>query len=112
MKKITQKKAVFYMLYQAYKNNPEEYVPIWKFVGELYIEELATWFFMSYKTPTNGPVILFENPDLVERRYTTGKSGSKFYEYRLKENPTRMKICDTDLRAFYDSIKVGNHGTA
>ena len=75
--KITQKKAVFYILYKAFKKNPNEYIPAWKFVGELFIEELNKWFFMSYKCPANGINIYFENPDLIERQQTIGKSGAK-----------------------------------
>jgi len=61
---ITQKKAVFYVLWKQYKENPEKYVPAWRFVGELHITELGKYFFMSYKCPANGVNLFFENPDI------------------------------------------------
>ena len=103
-KKITQKKAVFYVLWQAHKKNPDEYVPAWKFVGELYIKELDEWFFMSYKCPANGVQIYFDNPGLIERRETVGKTGAKYYEYRITLAPTLSMIQDEDLRAFAKTI--------
>ena len=104
--KITQKKAVFYLLWKAYRQDPEQYVPAWKFVGELYIEELGVHFFMSYKCPANGVNIYFDNPGLIARRETRGKSGSKYFEYKL-EAPSVQKIKDGEIRAFYEQLKEG-----
>lgn len=103
--KITQKKAVFYILWKAYKENPEQYTPAWKFVGELAVPELNKAFFMSYKCPTNGLDIYFDNPGLIERRYFTGKSGAKYYEYRIAPNPSVEKIKDESIIEFYKLIK-------
>ena len=103
--KVTQEKAVFYMLYKSFKQDPNQWVPIWKFVGELHIPELNMHYMMSYKTPTNGPVIYFDNPGLVERRQVTGKSGSTYYEYRIAPNPSVQKIVDKKLQEFYLKIK-------
>ncbi len=107
MKKITQKKAVFYVLWKAYKENPEQYVPVWKFVGELAIPELGADFFMSYKCPANGVDLFFDNPELLERRITTGKSGAKYYEYRIAPNPSMEKIIDKSILEFYRDLKRG-----
>lgn len=104
--RMTQKKAVFYILFKAYRENPDQYIPAWKFVGELYVEELGTHFFMSYKCPANGVNLHFENPGLIERRTTTGKSGAKYYEYRLAPNPSREKIQDEDILEFYKLIRA------
>jgi len=104
-KKMTQKKAVFYMLYQAYKEDPQQYVPAWKFVGELYMPEFDEWFFMSYKTPANGVDVYHKNPELIERKQVTGKSGAKYYEYRLAPNPSIDKIIEPDIRDFYQKMK-------
>lgn len=103
--KITQKKAVFYILWKAYKENPEQYIPAWKFVGELFIEELKEAFFMSYKCPTNGLDIYFDNPGLLDRRYFTGKSGAKYYEYRIAPLPSKEKIKDSSILEFYEELK-------
>lgn len=102
---ITQKKAVFYVLYKSYFEDPEVYVPTWKFLGELHVKELNKYFFMSYKTPANGVNLFFENPGLVERRITTGKSGAKYFEYRIAPNPTSDKIKDENILEFYKLIK-------
>lgn len=104
--RMTQKKAVFYILFKAYRENPEQYVQAWKFVGELYVEELGSHFFMSYKCPANGVNLYFENPGLIERRMTTGKSGAKYYEYRLAPNPSVERIQDKDVLDFYKLIRA------
>jgi hypothetical protein len=106
--KITQKRAVFYILWKAYQENPEQWVQAWKFVGELYIPELNEAFFMSYKCPTNGLEIYFDNPNLIERRYFTGKSGAKYYEYRIAPEPSITKIQDDNLLTFYKLLKQSN----
>jgi len=103
--KITQKKAVFYILWKSYKEDPAQFVPAWRFVGELSIPELNKYFFMSYKCPANGVDLYFENTGLIERRTTTGKSGSKYYEYRIALNPTLDKIKDENILKFYKMIK-------
>lgn len=105
MKKITQKKAVYYVLWQSHKRDPKAYVPAWKFVGELYLKEIGEWFFMSYKCPANGVAIYFENDGLIERRQTIGKSGARYYEYRLVVRPTFSMFKDADLRAFAEKIE-------
>jgi hypothetical protein len=105
MKRITQKKTAFYILWKAHKANPEEYLPAWKFVGEIHIEELGKWAFMSYKGPTNGLVIYFDNPGLVERQMTTGKTGARYYEYRLAPHSGLAMIRDTELREFAESLE-------
>lgn len=102
---MTQKKAVFYVLFKGYKENPEQYIPVWKFVGELHLTELNEYFFMSYKCPANGVAIFFENPDLLERRITTGKSGAKYYEYRIAPNPSMDRIKDPVMLSFYKQLK-------
>ena len=103
--KITQKKAVFYVLWKSHRENPEAYVPAWKFVGELDIIELNKSFFMSYKCPANGVNLFFENTGLIERRITTGKSGAKYFEYRIAPNPSIDKIKDQSIVEFYKLLK-------
>jgi hypothetical protein len=103
--KITQEKAVFYILWKEYQTDPEVYVPAWRFLGELAIPELNQYFFMSYKTPANGVNVVLNNPDLFERRQTTGKSGAKYFEYRIAPNPSIEKIRDEKIIEFYKLIK-------
>lgn len=105
MKKITQKKAVFYILYQEFRKNPLEWIPAWRFVGELHIKELDRWYLMSYKCPTNGLEIYKDNPGLIERQWTKGKSGATYYEYRIRGGVTANDIQDVELRRFYQILK-------
>jgi hypothetical protein len=102
---MTQKKAVFYILYKAHKENAEQFVPTWKFVGELHVPEIDEWFMMSYKCPTNGLEIYFDNPNLLERRYVSGKTGAKYYEYRFSPNATPSNIIEKELIEFLSMIK-------
>jgi len=102
---FTQREMAFYKLYKAYKEDQSKWVAVWEFVGEIYIEELNKWAFMSYKTPANGLTIFFDNPDLLERRKVTGKSGARYYEYRIAPNPNAEKIRDEELLKFYRRIK-------
>lgn len=106
-KRITQEKAFFYLLWKEYKNGNHEYIPAWKFVGEIFIDELGVWFFMSYKCPSNGANTYLNNPDLIERRMTRGRTGAKYYEYRIAPNPSVDKIKDHSLLEFYKEIKKG-----
>jgi len=103
--KITQEKAFFYILWKNYKTTPETYIPIWKFIGELHIEELDKWFFMSYKCPANGANVYLKNSELIERRQTRGRTGAKYYEYRIALNPTIDKIKGPEILEFYKLIK-------
>lgn len=103
--RITQEKAFFYLLWRAYKAGNYEYIPAWKFVGEIYIEEMGKWFFMSYKCPSNGANTYLNNPDLIERRMTRGRTCAKYYEYRIAPNPSVDKIKDQALLEFYKQIK-------
>ena len=103
--KITQKKGAFYILWQARKENKEQYVPAWRFVGEFYCKELGEWFFMSYKGPTNGLAIYFDNPGLVERREVRGRTGAKYFEYRFTQHATFEMIKEPDIKAFAQAIE-------
>lgn len=80
-----------------------EYVPAWKFVGELYIPEIDEHFFMSYKCPANGVAIHFENPGMIDRRQTTGRSGARYYEYRLVPD-FEANMVEPKLKEFYQRL--------
>ena len=104
--KVTQEKAFFYILWKHHncQNHPGEYIPVWKFVGELFIEELGQHFFMSYKCPSNGANVHLFNPGLTERVKIKGKSGAEYYGYRMAEPFDPSKILDPRLAEFYESI--------
>lgn len=104
-RKLTQKEMAFYKLYTAFREEPGRWVSAWEFVGEMFVKELNLWVLMSYKTPTNGLDIFFENPGLLERQKVRGKSGSRYYQYRIAPNPAPEKIKDDALFQFYKIIK-------
>ena len=99
--KLTQARAVFYLLWKTYQKNPKEFMPTWRALGELEVPELGEVFFMSYKTPANGFNIFFQNPDLIEREWTEGRSGAKYFTYRLKSPFLESNIVEKNLRDFY-----------
>lgn len=104
--KITQKQLAFYKLYKKFKDNHEEYLDTWEFGGEIHIIELGRWELMSYKCPARLSDIYNENPDFLERRIVTGKSGSKYFQYRITNisNPIE-KLVDPILLEFYRKVK-------
>lgn len=107
MKKITQKMMAFYLLWKCRQDNPDEYIPTWRFVGEIEVPELWTHVMMSYKCPTRLTDIYQENPDLLERKLVKGKSGAEYYAYRFAPEVNRSMIKDAKLRDFFDHLKEG-----
>lgn len=95
----------FYKLYKARKDEPGEYLPTWRFLGEMHIEELDEWVLMSYKCPARLSDIHKENPNLLDRKIITGKSGATYYGYKFKDNVQAGDIADSSLFEFYKSIK-------
>lgn len=98
--KLTQKRAVFYLLLKA----EGAWIPAWKFVGEIDIPELGTTFFMSYKCPANGVDVFHKNPGLIERERVTGKSGARYYQYRIAQPLNEDLIQEADMKEFYQLI--------
>lgn len=104
--RVTQSHAIFYQLYNAREKDREMYTPVWKLVGEIYIEEIGRWGFVSYEASARMSELFRDNPDLFERRRVTGKSGSKYYEYRINRNVSKEDIKDGKLLSFYKVIKI------
>ena len=105
-KKITQIQTIFYRLYKHYKSEKrDEYIPIFDFIGEIYIEELKEWGFMSYELPARFADLKRENPNLLEHKVITGKSGANYYAYRFAANPSPEKILEPSLFEFYKRLK-------
>jgi hypothetical protein len=104
--KTTQKHMAFYKLYTSREQDRERYVPTWECVGEMYIEEVNEWCFMSYKCPARLSDLYNENPNLLERKELTGKSGSKYYGYRIRLGVSVTDIENKDLLKFYKTLKT------
>ncbi len=103
--KLSQKCLAFYKLYTEYKKDPLRYVPTWEFGGEVYVQQINEWGLMSYKCPTRLTEIFKGNPGLLNREQVRGRSGSKYYQYRVAPNPSLEKIQDHALLEFYKRIK-------
>ncbi len=107
--KITQIQTIFYRLYKHLKSDKAtEFVPIFDFIGEIYIDELKAWGFMSYELPARFADIMRENPDMLKRIQVTGKTGAKYYAYRFADEMNVSKINDPELLAFYNRLKHAN----
>ena len=105
--KITQIQTIFYRLYKHFKSEKrEEYIPIFEFMGEVYVEELGKWGWMSYELPARFADIKNGNPGLLEQKLVTGKSGAKYYAYRLTLTGSYELIKDEKLVEFYKLIKA------
>lgn len=106
--KTTQQQMAFYKLYEERKKDPERYVAIWEFVGEIFIKPTNKWELMSYTCPHRVFEVYQENPDLIERKMLIGKSGAHYYGYRLNINVSVEYIKDEKLKDFYKLIKTND----
>jgi predicted AlkP superfamily pyrophosphatase or phosphodiesterase len=104
-KKVTQRQAIFYQLYDNRSKDPEQYIPIWQLIGEVYVREKGVWAFVSYEVSARMSELYSMNPNLFERKLVTGKTGAKYNAYRIARNVKPEDIVDPDLSVFYKSIK-------
>jgi len=102
--KVTQHQAIFYQLYHLHKTNPEEYMPIWKLIGEVFVKDFGVWAFVSYEVSARMSELYSRNPTLFESKHVYGKSGAKYYAYRIRIGVTKADIKDPDLLNFYERI--------
>lgn len=101
MKKLCQKQQIFYRLLQYRKSSSKQFVPIWQFIGEFLIEEQGWWGFISYEVSARMSELWKEIPSgVVERQIVEGRSGAKYYAYRL--NPM------LDRNELYSKLLGGN----
>lgn len=103
MKKPTQKQIIFYHLFINKRTN-NDYMPVYSFMGEVYMEPLNTWGFISHKVGARVWDVYDENRRLIERIKITGKSGARYYAYRIREDATRESIDDPKLLQLYDIL--------
>lgn len=104
--RVIQHHAIFYQLYLAREKDPQAYTPIWKLIGEVYVPEMAKWAFVSYEVSARMSELFKANPNLFDRQLTTGKSGSRYYEYRIRNGVTIEDIRDEKLLDFYKKMKL------
>ena len=104
--KLMQPQLAFYKLYTSFKEKPDRYVAAWEFVGEIFVKELNKWGLMSYKCPARLSEMMKANPGLIERTTVHGKSGARYFAYRI--NPygaSAVHIKDPQLVSLYNRIK-------
>lgn len=107
-KKITQTEAIFYKLYNEHTDSngqPSRFIPVFEFMGEHYVSELDKWGYVSYECSARLSEMTRDNPQLIARQIIVGKSGAKYYGYRMADDACRDFIKDTKLREFYDTVR-------
>lgn len=104
-KKITQKQMVFTKLYLEFKKDPDRLIPIFEFVGEMEIPQFKRWVLMSYKCPARLTEIFQENPDLLHREWIKGKSGARYYGYKIKKTVQSEDVQEKTVKDIYESLK-------
>lgn len=109
--KVTQQQAIFYQLYLARKENPEQYIPIWKLIGEVYVQAYGVWGFVSYEVSARMSELFRYNSTLFERKQIVGKSGAKYFAYRIRLGVTPADIKQLDLKEFYSKVYFSTQKT-
>jgi hypothetical protein len=104
-KKITQRQAIFYQLYKNRLKNPDEFIPIWQLIGEVYAEEINLWGFVSYEVSARMSELWSDNLLLFERKQVVGRTGAKYYAYRIRHGASSSDINDKEILEFYQKIK-------
>lgn len=104
-KKLTQKQIAFCKLYMDRHEDKNRFVPAWEFVGEIMIKPLNRWVLMSYKCLTRLTDIFKENPALLDRTLVDGKSGSKYFAYRISQLASMGDIRDKKLRDVHRELR-------
>lgn len=105
MKRVTQKQAVFYRLLKNRNEEGNVFIPVHQFMGEIFVPEFDKWGYVSYECSARLSEMFRDNPGLLAREYITGKSGAKYYGYRIHREATAEKIVDPDLRKVYEAVK-------
>jgi len=103
--RLTQKETIFYQLYKNKKIDKEEYIPLWKMIGEFFCEEVGLWGFVSYEVSARLSEMYNGNYNLLERKMLKGKTGATYYGYRISTTAKIDNIGDTNLRKFYFRIR-------
>lgn len=102
--RATQYESVFYILYKRFKEGKTDLLPVHYLMGEVFIKELNKWGYVSHECSARASEMHKENPGLLYREWMTGKSGARFYGYRIALNADASKIREPGLQAFYQKI--------
>lgn len=103
--RLTQKESIFFALYKSFKGDDSaRYVPVFEFMGEHYCQEVGKWGFVSHECSARASEMKKDNPDLIERKTLTGKSGARYYGYRISPYVSKNMILDDKLKSFHWSL--------
>lgn len=103
-KHLTQKQALFYELYLLYKKDNKIYTPIWQLIGEVWCPEVHKWGFVSYEVSARMSELFKGNPRMLERKRIVGKTGAKYYAYRLRLGISILDVEDPKVLSFYKEM--------
>lgn len=104
--RATQRETILYRLMENRNKGKNEFIPVFGFMGELYIEELGKWGYVSYECSARLSEMTRRNPGLIERTQIRGRSGARYYGYRLHPMATPEKLVEEDLQTFYRVVKL------
>jgi len=109
-KKTNQRELLFYLLYKEFKtakveNRDPEFIPLWRFMGEVYISELNEWSFMSYEVSTTMSKLKADETLLFESRDYKLKNGGTALAYRLRPEIKFADIKTKEIQDFYTKIR-------
>lgn len=109
-RRATQVETIFYKLYTEHQAARAEgktprYIPVHEFMGEMYVQPLGKWGYVSYECSARLSGIMSENPGLLSRVKIEGKSGAKYFGYRFSLEVKPDLIRDESLRALHSKMK-------
>jgi hypothetical protein len=110
-KRMTMPEAMFFRLYSAHRAAMKEgkqceLIPVHAFMGEIWCEEVGKWGFVSYECAARAAEIYHENPGLLYREYIRGRSGAKYYGYRIHAKANADCIKDPTLKTLYAHLRA------
>ena len=114
-----QRELLFYIFYKKFKEDKKNsignggaqnlsnfsYTPLFKIMGEWYIEEFKEWEFMSYEVSTTMSKLKRDEPKLFQERQFTLKNGRKALEYRLNPAIQFSDLQTEEIKKFYLKLK-------
>lgn len=111
-KRATQQEAIFYRLYKLWKARDLKYLPVHELMGEVFIEELGKWGYVSYECSARASEMFSANPGLLQRQQIVGRSGAKYYGYRLNPRPEMSMLKDPSIKLFHGKLSARGRAAA
>lgn len=107
--KTNQRELLFYLLYKEFQKVVDKstvpFIPLWKFQGEWFLQELQEWTFMSYEVSTTMSKLKKDEPDLFQEEDFHCKNGSVALAYRIRPDIKVNDIKTKEIKDFWLRIK-------